>query len=342
MTSPKARPGTGSATAPRPAVGNRSRAALIGDDEAMSEAMSNEVGDTGVDPSGVDPSGVVERIRRSRAGFSPTEAAIAETVLADPQAALMATTGSLAEGAGVSQASVVRFCRALGYTGLPDLRLALAQELSRRDLEHERSGVAHGRIDASDSLADLAAKIAFHEARSIEQTARQLDLDALEETARAIAVPRPVTVFGVGASGLVAADLTQKLQRIGQPCQFHADTHVQLVHAALLDADDVAVGFSFSGRTRDVGDCLRLAREGGALTVAVTGDPRSPTARGAARVLLTAAREDELRAAALASRMAQLAVVDILFARVAQLRFDDLDAALATTRAAVDRLRLRP
>ena len=106
-------------------------------------------------------------------------------MLADPQAALMATTGSLAEGAGVSQASVVRFCRALGYAGLPDLRLALAQELSRRDLEHERSGVAHGRIDASDSLADLAAKIAFHEARSIEQTARRLDLNVLEEGARA-------------------------------------------------------------------------------------------------------------------------------------------------------------
>ena len=219
-----------------------------------------------------DPSGVVERIRRSRADFSATEAAIAERVLADPQAVLVATTSSLAGSAGVSQASVVRFCRALGYAGLPDLRLALAQELSRRDLEHERSGVAHGRIDASDSLADLAAKIAFHEARSIEQTARRLDLNVLEEVARAITAPRSVTVFGVGASGLVAADLTQKLQRIGQPCQFHADTHVQRVHAALLDADDVAIGFSFSGRTRDVDDCLRLARDGGAFTVAVTGE----------------------------------------------------------------------
>ena len=288
-----------------------------------------------------DPSGVVERIRRSRADFSTTEAAIAEKVLANPQAALMATTSSLAKGAGVSQASVVRFCRALGYAGLPDLRLALAQELSRRDLEHERSGVAHGRIDASDSLADLAAKIAFHEARSIEHTARQLDLDALEEVAREITFPRSVTLFGVGASGLVAADLTQKLQRIGQPCQFHTDSHVQRVHAALLDADDVAIGFSFSGRTRDIDDCLRLARDGGAFTVAVTGDPRSPVARDAARVLVTSAREDELRAAALASRMAQLAVVDILFARVAQLRFDDLDAALSTTRAAVGKLRLR-
>lgn len=298
--------------------------------------MSTEAGD------GDDPSGVVERIRRSRADFSATEAAIAQRVLADPQAVLVATTSSLAGSAGVSQASVVRFCRALGYAGLPDLRLALAQELSRRDLEHERFGVAHGRIDASDSLTDLAAKIAFHEARSIEQTARRLDLDVLEETARAITAPRSVTVFGVGASGLVAADLTQKLQRIGQPCQFHADTHVQLVHAALLDADDVAIGFSFSGRTREVDDCLRLARDGGALTVAVTGDPRSPVARRAARVLVTSAREDELRAAALASRMAQLAVVDILFARVAQLRFDDLDAVLSTTRAAVGRLRLRP
>lgn len=276
-----------------------------------------------------------ERIRRGRAGFSATEAAIAEQLLADPASVVSATTADIARAAGVSQASVVRFARSLGYGGLPALRLALAREMTRHDLEHERSGVARGRIDASDSLHDLAHKIGFYEARSIEDTIQGLDLGALDEVAGAIADRRPVTLLGVGASGLVAEDLCQKLQRIGQQSQFTPDTHLQLVQAAMRTPQDVVVGISFSGRTVETHQALALAAGAGALTVAITGDPGSPIGRLASRVLVTAAREDELRIGALASRMAQLAVVDVLFARVAQLRFDDLDAALATTRAAV-------
>ena len=248
---------------------------------------------------------------------------------------------ALAAAADVSQASVVRFARALGFTGLPDLRLTLAQDLSRRDLEHARSGVARGRVDATDNLDELASKIGFHEARSIEETISGLDLAALDATAQAIATRRPATLFGVGASGLVAEDLHQKLLRLGLHSRFHADTHVQLALASLLGEDDVAIGFSFSGRTAETHTALGLAQEGGALTVAVTGDPDSPVGRLAQHTLVIAAREDELRIGALASRMSQLAVVDVLFTRVAQLRFDDLDAYLATTRAAVGSHRLR-
>lgn len=284
---------------------------------------------------GAESAGVIERIRRARPGMSSTEEALAATLLEQPEGVLSATAASLARQAGVSQASVVRFARSLGYRGLPDLRLALARDLSRSSLEHERAGVAQGQIDAGDSLEDLAAKIAFHEARSIEQTVAGLDLEALDRLAARVAGRSPVTTLGVGASGLVAQDLSQKLQRIGVPCQFSADTHVQLVHAALLGEGDTAIGFSFSGRTTEVLRAMDLARGRGALTVAVVGDPGSPVARTADVVLETRARETELRAAALASRMAQLAVVDVLFARTAQLRHDDLGAALERTRAAV-------
>ena len=113
------------------------------------------------------------------------------------------------------------------------------------------------------------------------------------------------------------------------------------MQAALLDTDDVAVGISFSGRTAEVLRALRLAHGRGALAVAVTGNPASPIAAAADLVLVMIARETELRAAALASRMAQLAVIDVLFARVAQLRYDDLGAALEMTRTAVDGQRVR-
>lgn len=283
---------------------------------------------------------VMAQIEMARAGLRPAEETVAKAVLADPQAAIVATTADLADRAGVSQASVVRFARAIGYSGLPELRLALAQDLSREAVALEQNDIASGHINASDALDDVVAKLAFHEARSIEQTARLIDLDALDRVAHAIAGGRRSSCYGVGASGLAASDLSQKLERIGLICQFSADTHVQLVHAALATRESVAFGFSFSGRTVEVHRALTIARDSGALTVAVTGVPDSPVGQIADLVLLTSAREAQLRAAALASRMAQLAIVDFLFVRVAQLRFDSVEAALAQTRAAVDGQRI--
>ncbi len=279
--------------------------------------------------------GVIDHIRTVATGLRPAEAKVASAVIGDPESMLDATVATVAATAGTSQASVVRFARAAGFGGFPELRIALAQELSRRQVELEQSNIAEGEINDSDGLADVVTKLAFHEARSIEQTARLIDLDALDSVARAIAEGRPCHTFGVGASGLAAGDLCQKLQRIGLVCQYSPDTHIQLTHGALATPRTVAIAFSFGGRTVEVHRALTLAQRRGALGIAVTNAPESPIGKAADYVLLTVAREAQLRAAALASRMTQLAVVDFLFVRVAQLRFNDVESALALTREAV-------
>ncbi|MFB9954323.1 MurR/RpiR family transcriptional regulator [Cellulomonas denverensis] len=287
------------------------------------------------------PDDALEAIRAALPRLGPAERRVAAALLDDPEAALSATVSSLADRAGVSRASVVRVAKTLGFSGFPALRVRLTQELSRRAVELERSDIAEGQLNASDTLADMVGKVAFHEARTIEQTARTLDLAALERVAQRVAADHHVAVFGVGASGLAATDLTQKLQRIGLMCLQSIDTHVQLTHAALADQDTTAIAFSFSGGTVDVLRTLEVADRAGAYTVAVTNDPASPIGSAAQEVLQTPAREATLRAAALASRMAQLAVVDFLFMRVAQLRYDNVDEALRATRAAVDPQHLR-
>ncbi|MGC3953001.1 MAG: MurR/RpiR family transcriptional regulator [Propionicimonas sp.] len=285
---------------------------------------------------------LIESIRTALPRLRPAEAKVGQLVLDDPDAALEATVASLASRAGVSQASVVRFTHALGLSGLPALRIELAQELSRQAVEFERSNIAQGEINPADAVEDVVAKVAFHEARSIEQTARGLDLAALDQVARAIAGGHHVVAFGVGASGLAAADLAQKLQRIGLMCLSSHDTHVQLIHAALADPRTVTVAFSFGGRTVEVLRAQQIARQAGALTVAVTNDPESPVGQASELVLRTSAQEATMRAAALASRIAQLAVVDFLFVRVAQLKFDDLGSALRATFEAVGEQHLPP
>ena len=280
------------------------------------------------------------RSRQPLPSLRPAEARSAEAVLADPAAVVGKTITELAALVGTSQATVVRFCRAVGYAGYPEFRIDLAQATSRRAVEQERANVAHGEIDPDDTLHDVVTKIAFHEARTIEETARMLDLDALEQVTAAGAQATRIDLFGAGSSGLTAQDLAQKLQRIGLLCFASPDPHVQLQSAALLAEGAVAVGVSHSGLTVETNDALRIARDRGATTVAVTNFPESPLVEHADLVLTTTARETQFRSGALSSRIAQLALVDFLFVRVAQRLYDRTTANLRATYEAVQPHRL--
>ena len=108
-----------------------------------------------------------------------------------------------------------------------------------------------------------------------------------------------------------------------------------LTSAALLGPGDVALGVSHSGTTCEVVDALELAGRRGAVTVALTNFPRSPLALVADHVLTTAAHETTFRSGAMASRIAQLTVVDCLFVAVASRSFDATVEALEATWEAV-------
>jgi len=280
------------------------------------------------------------RIRQSLPTLRPAEARIAEAVLADPAAVVGQTITELAASVGTSQATVVRFCRAVGYAGYPEFRIDLAQATSRREVERERANVAHGEIDPEDTVQDVVEKIAFHEARTIEETARALDVDALERAADAVAAAPRIDLFGVGSSGLTAQDLAQKLQRIGLVCFASPDPHVQMQSAALLGPGAVALGVSHSGLTVETNDALRIAHGRGATTVVVTNFPESPLVAHADVVLTTTARETQFRSGALSSRIAQLTIVDFLFVRVAQRLYDRTTENLRATYEAVQPHRL--
>src|SRR5690606_8679596 len=162
-----------------------------------------------------------------------------------------------------------------------------------------------------------------------------LDLDVLAAVVDVLVAAPRIEIYGVGASGLVAVDLEQKLRRIGRRATACPEAHAALVSAALLGPGDVAVGISHTGATVDTIDALALASTSGATTVALTNFPRSPLAQLADHVLVTAARETTFRSGATASRIAQLTVVDCVFVAVAQRTYADTLSALERTRAAV-------
>ena len=273
------------------------------------------------------PSDLAARLRAVLPSLSPAETRIAEIIEADPAGTAALTVNKLAERAATSAATVVRAARSLGFEGYPQLRLALA---------------AHGGSVRSDGVplgADIAdgdgagvvlAKLAAFESEQIRATAELVDPAALERVVALIGAARRIDVYGVGASGLVAQDLTQKLCRIGLDCRAHPEHDAAMVSACLLGPRDVAIGISHSGENPGTVKPLALARRAGAATVAITGANRSGLARQSEHVLVTAGREFGFRSAAMASRTGQLLVVDGIFIGVAQSLPGALDALQRT------------
>ncbi|GLW99029.1 MurR/RpiR family transcriptional regulator [Microtetraspora sp. NBRC 16547] len=289
-----------------------------------------------MDPGGDYSSGILVRLRGAIPSLRPSEQRVAHAVLADPQGVADRPIGVLARECGTSETTVLRFCRAMGLRGYRELRLALAREAT---LEASRAGGARpldGDISADDPLEEIVAKIGYSDSRAVAETAEHLDVAALERAVNAIVEARRVDLYGAGASGFVAADLHQKLHRIGLMASAWRDFHSALTSAALLRTGDVAIGISHTGTTVDVLDALQLAADHGATTIAITNFHPSPITELADIVLKTAARETPFRFGAMGSRIAQLTVIDCLFVGVAAQRtYDETLTALEDTYRAI-------
>ncbi|WP_433586138.1 MurR/RpiR family transcriptional regulator [Microbacterium hydrocarbonoxydans] len=261
---------------------------------------------------------VLALVRRSLSRLSTAEARVADTILADPTLVVDLAINDLAKLCRTSVSTVARFAQTLGFSGYRELRVAAARTITLAQAQQARFGLDTTAIDSDDEPAAIAAKLAAQEIDAIEKTARGVDPDALDRVARALVAARHIDLFGHAASSLTAQDLQQKLARIGFSVSHSPDPHLALTTASLRTSADVVIAFSHAGATADVLRAVQVARDAGALAVAVTSVADSELALAADVVLLTHAQESPFRMAAMTSRIAQLVLVDILFVRVVQ------------------------
>ena len=277
---------------------------------------------------------VLALVRRSVPRLSAAEARVAETILGDPTLVVDLAINDLARLCSTSLSTVARFAQSLGFSGYRELRVAVARTVTLAQAQQARFGLDTTAIDRDDEPAAIAAKLAAQEIDAIEKTARGLDAVALDRAARAVVDARHIEILGQASSSLTAQDLQQKLSRIGCSAAHSSDPHLSLTAASIRTADDVVVAISHGGEPQEVVRGVEVARDAGALTVAITSVSDSALALAADVVLLTYAQESPFRMAAMSSRIAQLALVDILFVRVVQHRGEPVVIPLQLTHEA--------
>ncbi|TBL80365.1 MurR/RpiR family transcriptional regulator [Paenibacillus thalictri] len=273
-------------------------------------------------------------IKEALNSLKPTEQKVAKYILEHPEQVVNISVQKLAELAGVSEATIVRLARSLNLKGYQELKLRIAADLATKP-KYDTSSYQEIQIDGS--IRSLIDSISHNNMQSIQDTMTVLSQADVGRAIEALSGARKINVFGVGASAVIAEDFKQKLTRINRWCETGFDFNSAATLAANMTEQDVVFGISYSGQTADIIDALQIAKANGAKVVSLTKFGSNPVADAAHIRLFTSSLEKSIRSGAMASRIAQLNVIDILYVGIASKDYDESIQSLERTRQAVSK-----
>lgn len=274
---------------------------------------------------------LLDSIKTQLDTLSKSEKKVAVAVLKNPDLAVSGNITALAKSAQVSEPTVVRFCRALGYDGWHEFKLKLAQTLA----------LALPQLDESplqdDLAADLVNKICSRSINALLDLRNNLNPVAIEKALELLARASKIEFWGQGTSGIVAADAQHKFFRSGVPTVAYTDPHIHTISAALLKKGDVVVAISQRGNNTALLHSVQLARKVGADVIALT--PSGTQLADLATVLVPIDLSFNIDPyTPISARLAHLVVIDILAVGLALKRGPEFRKKMQNAQKALQKL----
>ncbi|WP_078378926.1 MurR/RpiR family transcriptional regulator [Sutcliffiella halmapala] len=269
------------------------------------------------------------RIRSHYPQFKGKESVIADYILNNPQKIVNSTINQVADDLGVADSTVFRFCQRIGFKGYQAMKIALAREIV------EPIQDIHENILEHDNEKTVAEKVFRSNIKTLEDTLKILDEPSFKRGIQTILGARKVELFGSGGSNVIALDAYHKLIRTGISVSVQSDTHMQLMSASQLTKDDVAIIISHTGASKDMMHILEVVKESDVTTIGITNFAKSPLSQLVDIPLYTVSEETDYRSEALASRIAQLAMIDAIYVNVLMAKKETGKEALQKVRAAI-------
>jgi RpiR family carbohydrate utilization transcriptional regulator len=229
-----------------------------------------------IDTQKDEDKGRISTIQKCIAGirsFYPSlfeaEKRVADFVLSRSEDVINMSISEVADLSKVADSTVVRFCQDLGYRGFQDFKIHLAKDLVPFE------NIIHEDISREDDVPSIVKKIFNSDMTALSDTLALLDMTEFEKAVDAIAAAKKVEFYGLGNSASVGMDASYRFLQIGVSSKAVVDAHVQVVSAGLLNEEDVAVGISHTGESKETVKAMRYAKLSGATTIGITSFLRS-------------------------------------------------------------------
>jgi RpiR family transcriptional regulator, carbohydrate utilization regulator len=257
---------------------------------------------------------MLDQVMASLDTLSPAEKRVGKLVIQNPRRFAMMSTSEIANECYVSQPTVVRFCKGLGYDGLTQFKQKLRSD--------DNGGVpyVHAAVDCSDSPANVSLKVVDSSIASLALFRTHVPRVSIDraccELANAHNERRCLSFYGSGHSGIVAQDAQLRFSRLGFSTVACCDGYAQMINASSRRAGDLVVATSSSGRTKELLDAVDIAKQRGATVIVLTGTGTPLSTMGSIHLAIDHL-EDHERFAPMSSRLLQLIMTDILATAVA-------------------------
>lgn len=275
---------------------------------------------------------LLQSITSIRPDLRKSERKVADFILAKPEEVIHMRIVDLAQEARVSEPTVVRFCRAIGCDGFQNLKVELAQYVANNPR------FRHFRLSEQTSAREYSANVFDSIIDTLKRVRETIDSDAIEAAVLALAEARRVEFYGFGASSPVAMDAQHKFFRLQISSAAYADPHIQAMSALSLSRSDVVVAISQTGRTNALLEAIALAQQAGARVIglAPSGTPVSQQCDIPIHIDI---EEETENYTPLPSRIAHLAVIDVLAVGVARTKGPSIDEHLRRLNKELELLR---
>lgn len=268
-------------------------------------------------------------IRAELPDLTETETKIAKYVLENYEEVLQLNVSELAQRAGVSDASIVRFSKRLGYKGFIDFKMNMARDVIPEEKQFDPV------LEQGDGT-DIACRKIFGSAIDVlNRTITLLNFETVHKAAVYILNAGKVAIFATGGSLVVALDAQHKLMKIGIETIVYPDVDMQLMASTILGKDDVAICISFSGSNYNSNACMQHAKNNGARCIGILSQKNSPLTKLTDVVIYSAYDETIFQSESTSTRIAQLAIIDCIVGEIALQDYDKFNRAISDTREAV-------
>jgi len=258
------------------------------------------------------------RLRGLLPSLNPALRKIADYILSNPHDIKFLRINDLARACGVAESTITRFVRSINLGSFQELKIIMA-ESGPSTAEGEE--FVYDDVKKEDSIESIIEKIVFSNIQALQDTKKLIETKEISRAINAIEKAEEIDIYGAGGSFVTAENARIRFYRIGKRCLVFNDPNQQAVSASLLTPRDLALGISNSGRTVSTVSALKRAKESGATTMCITNYNNSPITEVSDIKLFTSTQDSAFFQESMVSRVAQILLIDILYAGLAVRNF---------------------
>ncbi len=276
---------------------------------------------------------ILEQLENPQFKATKSEKTLIDYIQSDLDNTIYKSISVIASESGVAEATITRFTKKLGFNGFQDFKVTLAKEIANM----KNTSLINLHVHQDECVKETATNMLKSSINILEQTVRNVDLNAIKRCKDLIMNAKRVYFIGIGYSGISAMDINYKFMRIGFTTVSITDSHTMMMMSSITNKDDIIVAISNSGTTKEVLKTIKQAKENGTKIITVTKDGDNPLKELSDCALTYVSAETIFETGSISSKMPQIFLLDLLYTEVIKEMFSEaMEKKMKTTSAILD------